>query len=155
MHQHLPKRVRQAVEVQYAAFLNSFPHPNAYFQLVIRVHDTSLFNYICKALFVSLGIGTAVTHPSKKVVAFNPRNWYILRRNIPLRKYTTLSAGSRWASSLAKNARCGVSSSSLSRRSLRVFPSLKCLATVLSLSLLRWLFGAEDRWLLENTNQFS
>ena len=50
-----------------------------------------------------------------------------------------------------KNARCGVSSSSLSRRSLRVFPSLTwCLATVLyiSLSLLRWLFGAEDRWLL-------
>src|SRR5690625_4031733 len=40
-----------------------------------------------------------------------------------------------------KNARCGVSSSSLSRRSLRVFPSLTwCLATVLyiSLSLLRW-----------------
>src|SRR5690625_4686901 len=36
-------------------------------------------------------------------------------------------------------------------RSLRVFPSLTwCLATVLyiSLSLLRWLFGAEDRCLL-------
>jgi len=35
---------------------------------------------------------------------------------------------------------------------LRVFPP-----TVLcsSLSQLRWLFGAKDRWLLENTNQFS
>ena len=43
---------------------------------------------------------------------------------LSLRKNTPLSAGSRWASSLAKNAPCGVSSSSLSHRSLRVFPTL-------------------------------
>src|SRR5699024_12709246 len=69
----------------------------------------------------------------------------------PLRQSPPLSAGSRCASSRAKNARCGVSSSSLSRWSLRVFPSLtECLATALysTHSLLRWLIVEEGSRLL-------
>jgi len=45
-----------------------------------------------------------------------------MRRNLPLRKYTTLSAGDPWASSNYRSA--GSHSGHFSRRSLRVFPSL-------------------------------